>query len=111
MYEVSQEFKHKIKIESLTKDCYFMNLGQEILAFKKGFKVDEVKINRQSANSLLKYYNDKKLIHISEKQIDFYDFSIDLTANPPKISLTSTDSILIEDYDHQFVFFETIKFG
>jgi hypothetical protein len=70
-----------------------MNLGQSILMFSKGYCVDKVFINMQLQESILKYFGDRKLIHISPAQIDLYNVAIDLLANPPKLTINSFDSI------------------
>jgi hypothetical protein len=93
IYEIEDEFRDSLKIESLTRESYFMNLGQSILMFSKGYCVDKVCINMQMQGTILKYFGDKKLIHVSPSQIDLYNVGIDLLANPPKLTITSFDSL------------------
>jgi hypothetical protein len=98
-----------LKIESIAKDSYFMNLGQTILMFRKGYCVDKAFINLKVEGTLLKYFGDKKLIHISPLQIDFYNVIIDLVSKPPKLTIQSFDSI--SSIEHQkYVFLDAIKF-
>lgn len=93
VYDIQEAFKNTLKIESISKDSYFMNLGQTILMFSKGYLVDRVYINIKVEGTVLKYFGDKKLIHISPKQIDFYKVEIDMGSNPPKLKIDSFDSI------------------
>lgn len=79
------------------------------MMFRKGYCVDNVFINLKIENSELKYFNDKKLIHVSPEQIDFYDVTIDMISNPPKLSIKSTDSISQID-NKKFRFMDLIKF-
>lgn len=57
---------------------------------------------------MLKYFGDKKLIHIAPRQIDFYSFAIDLVSNPPKMSINSIDSITNVE-NQQYAFVDAIK--
>lgn len=93
IYDIEIAYKDTLKVECITKDSYFMNLGQDILLFRKGYCVDKIFINLKLEGTLLKYFGDKKLVHIAPKQIDFYSFMIDLVSNPPKLSIHSYDSI------------------
>lgn len=45
IYDIDYAHKDNLKIESITKDSYFMNLGQYFLMFRKGYCVDKVSIN------------------------------------------------------------------
>jgi len=58
----------------------------------------------------LKYFGDKKLIHVAPSQIDFYNVIIDLVSNPPKLAIKSTDSIGLELENCKYRFLEAIKF-
>jgi hypothetical protein len=108
IYEVESRHREGMKIESISKDSYFMNLGQEILMFSKGYCVDRVKITQKVEGTVLKYFGDKKLIHVSPMQIDFYSVLIDLAANPPKLAVQSFDSIT--NLEHQkYVFLDAVK--
>lgn len=81
-------------MESVDKECFLLNLGREIMMFKRGYLVDKVAVNYQVKNTFVKYFSDRKAVHVSPSQIDFYNVIIDLAANPPKISLKSTDSLV-----------------
>ena len=45
-----------------------MNLGSEILTFKKGYIIDSVNINIKVEHSSLKYIGQDTLIHYSDKR-------------------------------------------
>ena len=63
--------------------------------FKKGYMVDKVSVNFKDDNTFVKYFPDQKVVHGTSNQLDFYAVVIDLAANPPKISLKSTDSLMM----------------
>jgi hypothetical protein len=87
-----------------------MNLGQEILMFRKGYCVDKVKINQRVEGTVLKYFGERReLVHVSPLQIDFYNVTIDLVTNPPKLAIKSFDSITQIEHP-KFLFLDTIKF-
>lgn len=48
VYDVQNSYKKQMKIENYSKDVYLLNLGFEILAFKKGYVIDSVNVNIQS---------------------------------------------------------------
>lgn len=81
-----------MRIESISRDCYLLNIGQAILMFKKGYLVDRVYINIHVEGSYMKYL-DKQLIHAVPSQIDFYGLQAYLNSNPPKLTITSEDSV------------------
>ena len=64
--------------------------------FKRGYMVDTAVVNYQIKDTFLRMYSDCKVVFITPSTIDMYNLSIDLVANPPKIALKSTDSIMVE---------------
>ena len=78
--------------------------------FKKGYCVDRVAINYQVDNTFLKYFPDRRLVHVSPAQIDFYNLVIDLAVNPPKLALKSTDSIVVPERKGKHVFMDVLRF-
>jgi hypothetical protein len=70
-----------------------MNLGSEMLAFKKGYVIDSVFITQTKENSTLKYNGDGRLIHISDKKFEIYSFTLNMNKKPYKINVSSIDSI------------------
>ena len=54
-----------------------MNLGFEILAVKRGYIIDSVNVNIQSSNTSLKFIPQDKLLLITEKKVEVYNFTID----------------------------------
>ena len=95
IYLIKEEFRHTLKVGPVSKECYLLNLGNKLMLFKKGYMVDEAKLNFHSPNTYLKYFSDRKVVFVAPNQIDVYNLQIDLHANPPKISLKSTDSLLM----------------
>ena len=96
IYDIESRLHGDLTVESVNRECYFMNLGQELFLFIRGYRVDKVEINYQTGGSLLKSFGDKKLMHITPVQIDFYDLKIDLASNPPRITIHSTDSVPLD---------------
>ena len=78
--------------------------------FKKGYCVDKVAVNFHDNNTVLKYFSDKKLVHVAPNQIDFYSVIIDQAINPPKIQLKSTDSIIIPPRIGKYQFVDVLRF-
>jgi hypothetical protein len=109
-YDISEEFRTTLKVESVDKECFLLNLGREIMMFKRGYLVDQVTINFQVNNTFVKYFPDRKAVHVSPSQIDFYNVLIDLAVNPPKISLKSTDSLVTEERASNYEFMNVLRF-
>ena len=99
-----------MKVESINRDCFLINLGKEIYMFKKGYCVDKVVVNNRDKNTILKYFSDRKLVHVSLTQFDFYNVVIDLVSNPPKLQLKSTDSIVIPERKGKYLFMDVLRF-
>ena len=96
IYNIEDEFLTHLKVETVNKECYLLNLGQKIMMFKRGYMVDTAVVNYQINDTYLRMYSDCKVVFITPSNIDMYNLSIDLLANPPKIALKSTDSIMVE---------------
>lgn len=92
VYDIENKYRSTIKIESISSDCYLINIGQAILMFRKGYLVDRASINIHVEGSFLKYF-DKQLIHVVPSQIDFYHTQVFLNSNPPKLTIISDDSV------------------
>ena len=58
IYDIKKSFKKIITLKNFSKETFLMNLGSEILVFKKGYIVDAVSINLRNENSILKYVGD-----------------------------------------------------
>jgi hypothetical protein len=57
-----------------------------------------VNVNINIEGSYLKYISHQKLMHISVNKIEVYIFKVDLSVNPPRLLLTSSDSIEIPQF-------------
>ena len=69
IYDIKNSLKSQIKIRnSAHKGTFIMNLGTEILTFKKGYIMDSVNINVKVENSFLKYIGSNTLVHFSNKR-------------------------------------------
>ncbi len=80
------------------------------MLFKRGYLVDGANVNFKVDNTFLKYFSDKKIVHVAPNQIDFYNVLIDLTANPPKLTLKSTDALITPDRGAEYVFMDVLRF-
>jgi hypothetical protein len=60
---------------------------------RKGYVLDSANVNMSSTINSLKYINQQKVLHISDKKIEVYSFSVNMNVSPPKMSFSSTDSI------------------
>ena len=47
--------------------------------------IDSVVINVQTENSILKYIGDERLIHISDRRFEIYEFRLNTLSKPYKI--------------------------
>ena len=72
--------------------------------------VDEAKLNFHSPNTYLNYFPDKKVVFVAPNQIDMYSIVVNLQANPPKINLKSTDSIVINHQNSNMAFMDILRF-
>jgi len=93
----------------VSKECYLLNLGNKLMLFKKGYMVDDAQLNFHSPNTYLRYFPDKKVAFVAPKQIDVYSLQVNLHANPPKITLKSTDSILINTQLQSLEFMDILR--
>lgn len=73
-----------------------MNLGAEILVFKKGYMIDSANINLKNEHSILKYNGDERLIHLSDRKFEIYEFILNTKRKPYKIKLSPLDAIDIQ---------------
>ena len=69
IYEIKKSLKKKLILKNFSKETFLMNLGAEILAFKKGYMIDSVSISVSIDHSILKYIGHERLIHVSDKRI------------------------------------------
>jgi hypothetical protein len=93
VYDIEDKYRSTLRVESISRDCYLINIGQAILMFRKGYLVDRAAINIHVEGSYLKYF-DKQLIHAVPSQIDIYHIQTALNSNPPKLTIISDDSVL-----------------
>ena len=68
MYDIQVTFRKKMTIKNFSKETFLMNLGSEILAFKKGYIIDSAMINVKNEHSILEYIGDEKLLHLSDRR-------------------------------------------
>lgn len=45
VYDIENKYRSTLRVESISRDCYLINVGQAILMFKKGYLVDRAAIN------------------------------------------------------------------
>lgn len=76
-----------------------MNLGNEILALKKGYILDSATVNLKNEPSYLEYIGNDTLLHISQKRIEVYSFVINMIAKPYRIIIKPKDSIRMMSND------------
>lgn len=95
VYEVNEKQLLGLRVESVARDAFLMNLGQEILMFRKGYLVERVRITQRVEGTHLKSFGDRVLVHVSTCQLDFYELAIDLSATPPKLALQSFDCVTL----------------
>ncbi len=79
-----------------------INLGELIYAVRKGYVIDNAKVDRKVGYNHLKYLSNNKLIHVSDSKVEVYRFIIDQELHPPRIRVESTDSIEIPNLKPSF---------
>lgn len=47
VYDIVKTLKKKVRISNFSKDTFFLNMGCEIIAAKKGFIIDSINVNFQ----------------------------------------------------------------
>ena len=72
-----------------------MNIGDDILAFRKGYNIDTASVSMGAGNNYLRYIGNNKLIHITDIKVEIYNFSINENIYPPRMIVKSSDSIQI----------------
>lgn len=95
VYDIKKSLKSKLILKNFSKETFLMNLGAEILAFKKGYIIDSVSISVSTENSILKYIGDERMIHISDRRIEIYEFKLNSSSKPYRIKVSPLDSISI----------------
>jgi hypothetical protein len=68
IYDIKKSLEKKISLKNFSKEFFLMNLGSEILTFKKGYVIDSAYINLKNEHSILKYNGDERLIHLSDRK-------------------------------------------
>ena len=109
IYDIKNSLKNKIKIRnSAFKGTFIMNLGSEILTFKKGYIIDSVNINIKIEHSYLKYIGQDTLIHFSNKRFEIYDYEFKTNVKPYKVVVNSRDSMEIS-LPKEAIFFDAMS--
>lgn len=108
VYEIQERLKKKIKLKNFMKDTFLMNLGWEILAFKQGYIIDSVSMSSAIDNPNLIYLGEEKLVHVSDRRIEIYEFRILTKVKPYKIEVKPRDSIILNP-PKKSVFFTTVQ--
>jgi hypothetical protein len=93
VYDIMKSLKKRVKISNFSKDTFFLNMGCEIIAAKKGFIIDSINVNIQGKESRLIYLSNEKLLHIDDTRVEVYELKIDTTVKPNRIKLNSIDSL------------------
>ena len=53
IYEIKESLKHSIKLNNYSKEIFLLNLGNEVLALKRGYVLDSANVYMQLDQSLL----------------------------------------------------------
>lgn len=87
--------KGKLSIQNYTRDIIFMNLKNQLMAIKNGYLIDTVNVSVNDEGEILKYLHPNTILHVTKKNVEVYNFSINMAVKPEKIVLRSVDSIEI----------------
>lgn len=47
VYDIMKSLKKRVRISNFSKDTFFLNMGCEIIAAKKGFIIDSISVDIQ----------------------------------------------------------------
>ena len=87
VYELPYEMRKVVTLENYSKDVYFINLGEQIIAIKRGYILDSARVNKDTNDCHLKFFAQSKLLHISTARLEIYNFLLNANTIPAKISL------------------------
>lgn len=84
-------------------------MDRDILAVRKGYVLDKATVSSKQGNNHLKYLAGQRLIHVSDFRVELYQFTIDVSSNPPRITISSTDSIELPPIDPQLEYLNIVE--
>jgi len=61
--------KKRVLISNFSRDTFFLNMGCEIIAAKKGFIIDSISVDIQGQESKLIYLSNEKLLHVDDSKV------------------------------------------
>lgn len=99
IYDVKTSFRKSLTIKNYSKEVFLMNLGNEILALKRGYILDSATVNLKNQESYLEYIGNETLLHISQKKIEVYSFCVNMINKPYRIIIKPKDSIRMPSND------------
>jgi hypothetical protein len=82
VYDIMNNAKGKLSIQNYTKDIIFMNLNHQIMAIKNGYLIDTVNLSVKGDGEILKYIHPNTILHVTKKNVEVYNFFIDMTVKP-----------------------------
>ena len=109
VYDIDTNYLDWLRVENINKEVYLLNLEESLLMFKRGYMVDRANVNYHDKDIHLRFFG-RKVIFVAPSQIDMYALQVDLLANPPKISLRSSDSLLTHGLVNKFTFLDVLPF-
>lgn len=109
VYDIMNYVKGKLSIQNYTKDIIFMNLNHQIMAIKNGYLIDTVNVSVNEEGEILKYIHPQTILHITKKNVEVYNFSINMAVKPEKIVLRSIDSIELKNIPSEAFYISVLQ--
>lgn len=109
VYDIMNYVKGKLSIQNYTKDIIFMNLNHQIMAIKNGYLIDTVNVSVNEEGEILKYIHPQTILHITKKNVEVYNFSINMAVKPEKILLRSIDSIELKNIPSEAFYISVLQ--
>jgi hypothetical protein len=109
VYDIMNYVKGKLSIQNYTKDIIFMNLNHQIMAIKNGYLIDTVNVSVNEEGEILKYIHPQTILHITKKNVEVYNFSINMAVKPEKIVLRSIDSIELKSIPSEAFYISVLQ--
>ena len=96
VYEIAGYQRDNTRVDNYSKSIFLLNIGNDILAIRKGYVIDTASVSIQAGSNYLRYISNNRLIHLTDIKVELYSFTVNENVHPPRIVVTSMDSIVID---------------
>lgn len=75
---------------------------------KNSYILDTVEVNNKDSLTYVRHLSNQQIILVSSLKSDIYQLKINLECHPPKIDLTSIDSIYLPKFRYSMTFLDVL---